>query len=100
MNLDRTAIYLTKSLKVVVPQGRGRASRQAVSTAGRNLQSLGFGLSTALLERLGTLTNEAVGEWYESVLPPLKDMVGAHRSYQPMYPNFPRQVMEASDADI
>ncbi len=100
MELDRTAIYLTKSLRVIVPQGAGRASRRAVSTVAKNLQSLGFGLSVSLLDRLATLSDEGVAEWYTSLLPTLKEMVGAHRSFNPMYPNFPRQVMEASDAEL
>jgi hypothetical protein len=27
-------------------------------------------------------------------------MVGAHRQFKPMYPNFPEQVMEMSDARL
>jgi hypothetical protein len=30
----------------------------------------------------------------------LREMVGAHRQFKPMYPNFPEQVMEMSDARL
>jgi hypothetical protein len=34
------------------------------------------------------------------VKPVLAKMVGAHREFRPMYPNFPNQVMEASEAEL
>ncbi|PQO45561.1 cytoplasmic protein [Blastopirellula marina] len=34
------------------------------------------------------------------MLPILQEMVGAHRKFDPFYPNFPQQVMEASDAEL
>lgn len=99
-NLSQTGIYLTKCRKVVLPHGRGGAATEIVSTAARNLQSLGFGLSTSVLEHLSTLSGDQVAEWYMSVWPTLQEMVGAHRAFSPMYPNFPKQVMEASDAEL
>ena len=36
----------------------------------------------------------------EQVVPVLKKMTGAHRTFRPMYPNFPKQVMEASDLEL
>ncbi|QDT96806.1 TerD family protein [Gimesia aquarii] len=98
--LTQIEIYLTKSLKVILPEGQVKAAPTVVSTVARNLQSLGFGLSAPLLERLSVLLEETVIEWYDEVLPVLKKMVGAHRSFDPMYPNFPKQVMEASDAEL
>jgi len=100
MNSDGQSLFLQKSLKVIVPLGINEPSFQHVSTVARNLQSLGFGLSSALLERLSTLPEESVVEWYEGVLPTLKKMVGAHRTFMPMYPNFPQQVMNASQAEL
>src|SRR5690606_17393504 len=46
------------------------------------------------------LPDEQIVGWYETALPILQKMVGAHRSFNPMYPNFPKQVMEASDAEL
>lgn len=98
--LSQAAIYLTKCLKVILPDAGGCAGAEVVSTAARNLQSLGFGLSTPVLERLSTLPADQVATWYEATLPVLQKMVGAHRQFKPMYPNFPKQVMEASDAEL
>lgn len=98
--LNQQQIFLTKCLKVILPEGDGRGSTAATATAAKNLQSLGFGLSTPLLDRLSTLPDAEVADWYATVLPVLIEMVGAHRSFQPFYPNFPQQVMEASNAEL
>ncbi len=98
--LTQAEIYLTKSLKVILPTGQGRATPETVATAVKNLQALGFGIGQPLWERLSTLSDGEVIGWYECVLPILRKMVGAHRTFEPMYPNFPRQVMLASDAEL
>jgi len=99
-SLSPTEIYLVKRLKVMPPSGYGRATQNVVATAAHNLQALGFGLSAPLLERLSHVADAEVVQWYESVLPILQKMVGAHRAFEPMYPNFPRQVMEASAGEL
>src|SRR5688572_21377530 len=101
--LTQTEIYLTKRLKVLLPDGENRASAASayvVATAAKNLQALGFGLSEPLFKRLMSLSDEQVADWYETALPILQKMVGAHRNFRPMYPNFPNQVMRASDAEL
>ena len=50
-----------------------------MATVARNIQSLGFGLSTPLLKQLSTLTNEALSGWYDEVILCLQKIVGAHR---------------------
>lgn len=99
-DLTQAKIYLHKQRKVIVHGKPGTGDQAIVSTAAKNLQTLGFGLSGPLMERLSTLSLAEVNAWYESILPILQEMVGAHREFKPMYPNFPRQVMEASDAEL
>lgn len=98
--LSTIEIYLTKCSKVLLPTGDAHPGEGTVATAAKNLQSLGFGLSAPLLDRLSSLSNYQVVDWYESVLPLLEKMVGAHREFKPMYPNFPKQVMQASEAEL
>ena len=100
VNQTRVEIYLTKSLKVILPECQGGDSAQVVATVAKNLQSLGFGLSTPLLKRLASLSETVVSEWYSQVRPALERMIGAHRTFEPFYPNFPEQVMEAPDAEL
>ena len=79
--LNQSKIYLTKCLKVILPDGHGEVPSQVVATAAKNLQSLGFGLSSPLLQRLSALSEAEVVDWYASVLPVLEEMVAAHRSF-------------------
>lgn len=66
----------------------------------QNLTALGYTFSPKLLARLKELTPDQLGMVYEHLLPLLKEKVGAHRKFKPMYPNFPRQVMEADKAEL
>jgi len=98
--MTSASIYLRKSGKVILPVGTGEPTWQGVGTIAKNLQSLGFGLSSALLDRLARLPDEFIAEWYKQLLPTLKEMVGSHRTFRPMYPNFPKQVMDATEAEL
>ncbi len=97
---DQTQIYLMKRRKVVLAVGQGAATPEVVATAVKNLQASGFGVTPTLLGRIRTLSDSETIGWYESLLPALQQMVGAHREFKPMYPNFPQQVMQASDAAL
>lgn len=101
MSLTALEIYLTKSRKITV-QGNGTqpSSSAMVATFNRNLISLGFVCSPELTSALVGLSEEALGHLYEEIVPILKNMTGAHRTFKPMYPNFPKQVMEASEFEL
>lgn len=66
----------------------------------KNFQSLGFTFSHELWNEVSHLNREELENLYFGLLPELKALVGADVQYNPMYPNFPRQVMEASDAEL
>ena len=101
MSLNALEIYLTKSRKIIVPgDGKQQSSSAAVATFNRNLISLGFVCSQELTGALAGLSEEALGSLYQEVVPILKTVTGAHRTFKPMYPNFPKQVMEASDLEL
>ena len=101
MSLSALEIYLTKRRKIIVQRnGKQPSSLAAVATFNRNLISLGFVCSQELTSALAGLSEEALGSLYQQVVPILKTMTGAHRTFKPMYPNFPKQVMEASDLEL
>ena len=101
MSLNALEIYLTKSRKIIV-EGNGKqpSSSAAVATFNRNLISLGFVISQELTGALAGLSEEALVSLYQEIVPILKTMTGAHRTFKPMFPNFPKQVMEASDLEL
>ncbi|HKI30529.1 MAG TPA: hypothetical protein VKA46_01460, partial [Gemmataceae bacterium] len=101
MSLNALEIYLTKSRKIIVHGiGEQQTSPAAVATFNRNLITLGFVCSQELTGALAGLGDDALANLYKQVVPILKKMTGAHRTFQPMYPNFPKQVMDASDLEL
>lgn len=94
------AIYLRRRLKVVVPKGDGETPFQVIAALQKNIGSLGFILSAEVCDQLGKLPLKKVDSFYKDLLAALRIMVGAHREFRPMYPNFPEQVMEMSTAQL
>ena len=64
------------------------------------MENLGFTFSEPLIEELQTLSVDAFTSFYKELVKHLKEMVGAHIQFTPMYPNFPQQMMDLSDADL
>lgn len=71
-----------------------------VATFNKNLEALGYTLSGGALSALLQSDHEMVARIAENTIRGLKTIVGDHVTYRPMYPNFPSQVMEASDAEL
>jgi hypothetical protein len=46
------------------------------------------------------MENEFLEEFYLELVPILKELSGGSVAYKPMYPNFPRQVTDASEAEL
>ena len=66
----------------------------------KNLEALGFLLAEDVVEGLKGLSPLQVDAFYQRLVKDLRTMVGAHRQFKPMYPNFPAQVMEMSEAEL
>lgn len=96
----KQSIYLRRKNKVIVAAGNSQLSKIYLATALKNLEDLGFTFSPVLMERLNTLSTDAFTSFYTQIVKDLKVMVGAHVRHRPMYPNFPEQVMLASDAEL
>ncbi|MCX5747401.1 MAG: cytoplasmic protein, partial [Proteobacteria bacterium] len=97
-----SALYLRRRRKVLIEAGDGadRLPRAYVATVLKNLEALGFTGSPRLIERLLTLSERDLAAAYKTIHTTLRKETGAHVAWTPMYPNFPRQVMEASDAEL
>ena len=93
-------IYIRRSRKAYVKEGSESIPLSHVAAIQKNIESLGFVLSDALLQRLQTLSVERLASFYRTLVKGLQELVGAHREFRPMYPNFPEQVMEMSEARL
>ncbi|MCQ4085539.1 cytoplasmic protein [Saccharibacillus sp. JS10] len=98
-------IYLRRTQKLIVPASVSTVTHQ-VAAPGllaallKHMERLGYTFSPDLLTAAKTWETQTVIEWHEIVMETLKQMLGDHVPYKPMYPNFPTQVMEASDAEL
>ncbi len=86
--------------KVVVEKGEAALPDVLLATAGKNIEALGFVFSPEVVTELRTMEESQFISFYQELVPILKDAVGAHVEYKPMYPNFPSSVMEAEEADL
>ena len=93
-------IYLAKKNKIRLSDSKGVCSAATVLTLCKNLETLGYTLSHKLFEALQNQSEQQVAEIYINLLPDLKKLKGAHRRFRPMYPNFPAQVMDASECEL
>lgn len=87
-------------MKVIVEGGTSVLPDIYVATALKNIESLGFTYSDKLIKQIRTLSIEEFSAFYKSFIKDVKEMVGANVQHTPMYPNFPEQVMDASDAEL
>ena len=97
--INRNSILLRRRNKVIVPRGDGSLPPSYTATINKNLEGLGYTLSKNVFEALVALSSDDATCFYEELVAILTEARGV-RDYKPMYPNFPRQVMEAPAAEL
>lgn len=102
--MNKNEILLRRKNKVIVECGDSTDSTESnkghIVTIMKNIESLGYTFSKELFERLETLNKDELQKFYFELVPVLKEMVGADVTYNPMYPNFPKSVMDSEDTDL
>lgn len=96
-------IYLRRKNKLMIPRQMNLSEKTdlpVLASALKNLEGLGYTFSLDLLKACFVVGNTKFVEIYNQTVSSLRKLLGAHRKYEPMYPNFPSQVMEASDAEL
>lgn len=79
----------------------GKSTKPIVSALLKNIEALGYTLDINAIGDLTCLSHTQIAEFYDRLVAVLKKLVGANvGKYKPMYPNFPREVMEASKAEL
>lgn len=96
----RSPLFLRRTQRVIVAPGTATLPAEYVATLLHTLAHLGFTVSPALFERLQTQNEAQLNALLDQWVPVLRAMVGADVPYAPMYPNFPAQVMQASEAEL
>jgi len=98
MNMNE--IYLSKKCKLVIRPRHSTNSIQHLATLLKNLECLGYTLSVEVLDILKTYSPDRLERFQNDLVTVLKSMLGADVKYNPMYPNFPEQVMEMDSAEL
>jgi hypothetical protein len=93
-------LYLRRRSKVILPVGTGSTPLNVIATIEKNLEALGFLLADDVVSALTAMNPARVNFFYRRLVKDLRALVGAHRPFKPMYPNFPAQVMEMSEAGL
>ncbi len=96
----KNKIYLYKKLKVLVDEKGDSDSKLLVASILKNIESLGYIFSRKLINRLSSLTKTQLNSFYEELVPILKKMRGADKKFKPVYPNFPQQVIDATEFEL
>lgn len=97
--MNRNSILLRRQHKVIVRRGDSSLPDPYVAAVNKNLEGLGYTLSSEVNEALRTLSPDEAGRLHDEMVDALKELRGV-KVYRPMYPNFPRQVMEAGRAEL
>jgi hypothetical protein len=93
-------IYLRRLGKVYVKKGAAHGQHALVATMQKEVEAFGYVFAPELIERLGTLAPLAMSDFLHDLLRVLRRLTGAHHVHQPLYPGFPLQVVEASEATL
>ncbi|MFJ7752554.1 cytoplasmic protein [Peribacillus muralis] len=96
----KQTILLRRKRMVWMEKGTDMLPVKYMATALKNLESLGFTFSKPLIDVLTTLSIEEFVSFFQQTILDVKNIIGAHAVFRPMYPNFPSQVMEADEAEL
>lgn len=94
------SIYLKRKSKVFLEKGKNELTESYIFNLLKNIESLGYSLSTELIECVLSLSETKFKSFYKQLIHDLNEMKGNHVEYKPMYPNFPEQVIEASHEEL
>lgn len=87
---------MLKSLSAAV----GEKNKQIVATMNKNIEVFSYTMSEALFDKLVHMKAKNREVMYDALVNGLKEITGADRVYNPMYPNFPESVMEKDDFEL
>lgn len=99
-------IYFNKRKKVLVNKNEIIANCNLenndvyIATILKNLEHYGFTLSVQLIDELRKVNPNYMVKWYKDLEEVIKNEVGVRENQEPMYKNFPQEVMELSEIEL
>ena len=96
----RNKIIVNKNVEAMIIPFNSSETIRGLATLLKNLEDLGYTFSESLIQHCMGLRLANLKSLYFELVPFLKKMKGANVVHKPMYPNFPQQVMEMSEAEL
>lgn len=78
----------------------GEKNKQIVATMNKNIEVFGYTMSEALFDKLVHMKAKSREVVYDILVNGLKEITGADKVYNPIYPNFPESVMKKDDFEL
>lgn len=94
------SIYIRRLGKIHLDKEQSSLPNDYVLNLLKNTESLGYTFSSELLDRIQTLSVSGFKTFYHQLIADLKQNLGADVQFEPMYPNFPEQVKQASEEEL
>jgi hypothetical protein len=98
MELNRNIVALQKGF--VCPPNQGMDNRVEVSTVQAKLMSFGYMLDQDAFEALSKSDLSFIVQFHDEVISYLRHIKGGDLKYEPLYKNFPQEVMSLSDYEL
>jgi len=97
----KTEICLKKLNSLVIENKKyADPNRHLACSLNAEFMRLGFVMSDKLMNSIGSLSEDEIKFLATDAINVLKEMKGADVNYTPMYPNFPKQVMEMEEVEL
>ena len=98
--MSKNIVALLKGF--VIPTNDGIDNRIAVSTVQSKLMQYGYMLDENAFLEMGKADLSWIKEFHDEVIPYLNENMGAinNKEFQPLYKNFPQEVMSLSDSQL
>lgn len=92
MNPLFNKILLSRQQKVVISKSTGKTSKKVILGIIAEIAQLGFTLNGNVIEVLKTLSDGEIKVFRNILIDNLREMVGAHVKYRPLFKNFPNDI--------
>ena len=101
MNKQKIALKKLGALIIDAKESGNEATNKLLSLSlNAEMMNLGFIMSETLCNSVNKLNVEQIKRLADELVTELRELKGVHVSHKPVYPNFPEQVMEASNLEL
>lgn len=94
------SLYLRRKSKIYIEQSNYSLPPEYLFNLIKNIEGIGYTFSHELLDIVSTLSTEKLQVFYKKLISDLQENIGASVTFKPMYPNFPEQVVKASEKEL